>query len=180
MPVFTKRGFFHSSGYSYDYSDKIEFSDFFRMVITSPSETTLFEHRDSTFDIFPYTLVETSRSLTSHTTILFYAPSFQKGKNNTVIHEFITLYSDGNYTKTSVKALLEGDAIPTPQTATVGQVLVVKAVDEDGRPTEWETANIDFVIPSSTPDSTKKFRITVDDDGTISATEVTTEEGEEA
>ena len=29
------------------------------------------------------------------------------------------------------------------------------------------------IIPSSTPDSTKKFKITVDDSGTISATEIT-------
>ena len=31
-----------------------------------------------------------------------------------------------------------------------------------------------IIIPSSTPDSTKRFKITVDDSGTISATEVTT------
>ena len=31
-----------------------------------------------------------------------------------------------------------------------------------------------IVIPSSTSESTKKFRITVDDSGTITATEVTT------
>ena len=31
----------------------------------------------------------------------------------------------------------------------------------------------DLVFPSSTADSTKKFKITVDDSGTISATEVT-------
>ena len=31
----------------------------------------------------------------------------------------------------------------------------------------------EFIMNSSTPDSTKKFRITVDDDGTISTTEVT-------
>lgn len=30
-----------------------------------------------------------------------------------------------------------------------------------------------FVIPSSTSDSTKKFKLTVDDTGTVSATEVT-------
>lgn len=179
MPVFTKRDFY-SFGYDDNYGDKIELGDFFEMVTTRPSETTLFEHHSPDYNIFPYTLVETPRNFTSGDTILFYAPRLRGGKNNTVIHQFITLDFDGNYTKTSVKALLEGDAIPIPQTASVGQVLLVKAVDEDGRPTEWETANIDFVIPSSTPDSTKKFRITVDDDGTISATEVTTEEGEEA
>ena len=34
--------------------------------------------------------------------------------------------------------------------------------------------NHEYIIPSSTEGSTKKFKITVDDSGTISATEVTT------
>ena len=32
--------------------------------------------------------------------------------------------------------------IPTPETASVGQTIVVKAVDENGRPTEWVTSDI--------------------------------------
>lgn len=32
-------------------------------------------------------------------------------------------------------------AIPVPKTATVGQTIVVKAVDETGRPTEWEATD---------------------------------------
>ena len=43
-----------------------------------------------------------------------------------------------------------GDYIPIPQTAAVGQTIVVKAVDESGKPTEWETADmasggVDFI-----------------------------------
>lgn len=38
--------------------------------------------------------------------------------------------------------LLEGDAIPVPSTATTGQILSVKSVDENGKPTEWETVEI--------------------------------------
>lgn len=37
--------------------------------------------------------------------------------------------------------LLEGDAIPVPATATVGQTLTVKSVDKNGKPTEWETVD---------------------------------------
>jgi len=37
-----------------------------------------------------------------------------------------------------------------------------------------DVLNGNFVIPSSTSGSSKKFRITVDDSGTITATEVTT------
>lgn len=34
------------------------------------------------------------------------------------------------------------NSIPKVQTATVGQTVVVKAVDENGKPTEWETADV--------------------------------------
>lgn len=72
---------------------------------------------------------------------------------------------------TGFKLLQEGEAIPIPQTASVGQVLAVKAVDKNGMPTEWEVVD-PMVVSSSTSGSTKKFKITVDDSGTISATEV--------
>ena len=37
-----------------------------------------------------------------------------------------------------------------------------------------ENGELSVIIKSSTPDSTKKFKITVDDSGTITATEVVT------
>ena len=47
----------------------------------------------------------------------------------------------------------------------------------DARMTEMQIDNAiekhEYIIPSSTEGSTKKFKITVDDSGTISATEVT-------
>lgn len=61
--------------------------------------------------------------------------------------------------------------VPAIQSAQVGQTVVVKAVDENGKPTEWECT--DVIIPSSTEGSTKRFKLTVDDSGTITATEVT-------
>lgn len=36
---------------------------------------------------------------------------------------------------------VSGDYIPVPSTAEVGQTIVVKAVDENGKPTEWEAAD---------------------------------------
>lgn len=36
----------------------------------------------------------------------------------------------------------EGGGIPIPSSAQVGQTIVVKAVDENGKPTEWATANM--------------------------------------
>lgn len=37
--------------------------------------------------------------------------------------------------------LLEGDAIPIPENATVGQTIAVKSVDENGKPVEWEATD---------------------------------------
>ena len=36
----------------------------------------------------------------------------------------------------------DGDYIPAPATAQIGQTIVVKAVDENGKPTEWEAADV--------------------------------------
>lgn len=63
------------------------------------------------------------------------------------------------------------EKVTAPQSATVGQVIAVKAVDENGVPKEWEAID-PMIITSSTEGSTKKFKLTVDDSGTITATEV--------
>lgn len=34
-------------------------------------------------------------------------------------------------------------SVPTPTTASVGQTIIVKAIDESGKPTEWECVNIE-------------------------------------
>ena len=44
--------------------------------------------------------------------------------------------------KTPAEVLADIGAIPTPITAEVGQAIVVKAVDENGKPTEWEAADM--------------------------------------
>lgn len=53
-------------------------------------------------------------------------------------------------------------------------VVAIKQVDSLLIPDSIQRVGGDVIIPSSTPDSTKKFKITVDDTGAISATEVTT------
>lgn len=42
-----------------------------------------------------------------------------------------------------------GDYIPIPASAEVGQTIVVKAVDENGKPTEWEAADISCELIAS-------------------------------
>lgn len=60
--------------------------------------------------------------------------------------------------------------------ATVGQIVNIAAVDDSGKPTAWEAVDAEsdnIVLASSTAGSTKKFRLTVDDSGTLSTVEVT-------
>lgn len=56
--------------------------------------------------------------------------------------------------------------------AVAGQILRISEVYDDGSPKKIEAVD-PWVIASSTADSTKKFKITVDDSGTLTATEVT-------
>lgn len=42
-----------------------------------------------------------------------------------------------------------GDYIPIPTTAEIGQTIVVKAVDENGKPTEWEMADMRGGAPTA-------------------------------
>ena len=51
---------------------------------------------------------------------------------------------NGNLSGVNSNGVLKstGEAIPIPQTASVGQVLAVKAVDENGKPTEWEPRDV--------------------------------------
>ena len=70
-----------------------------------------------------------------------------------------------------------------PAGVQVGQILAVKAVDENGKPTEWETVDMPsggstpveydtIILRSSTEGSSKKFRLTIGDDGVLMAEEV--------
>ena len=52
------------------------------------------------------------------------------------------VFVGGSSQDDGVKLLKTGDAIPIPQTASVGQAIAVKAVDGNGKPTEWEAMNI--------------------------------------
>ena len=63
-------------------------------------------------------------------------------------------------------------ATPKVATAQVGQTIVVKSVDENGKPTEWEAVD-PWVMPSSTEGSNKKFKLTIDDNGSITISEIT-------
>ena len=56
----------------------------------------------------------------------------------------------------------------TPEITWDGNIEMVKAIDPKYIPSELN----EIILPSSTPSSSKKFKITVDDSGTITATEV--------
>ena len=56
----------------------------------------------------------------------------------------------------------------TPEITWDGNIETIKTIDSKYIPSELN----EVILPSSTPSSTKKFKITVDDNGTISATEI--------
>lgn len=58
----------------------------------------------------------------------------------------------------------------TPEITWDGNIETIKTIDPKYIPSELN----EVILPSSTSGSSKKFKITVDDSGTISATEVTT------
>ena len=62
---------------------------------------------------------------------------------------------------------------PYTITANFAIISELKQLSEDYIPNTIQRVGDDIILSSSTADSTKKFRITVDDSGTISATEVT-------
>ena len=70
------------------------------------------------------------------------------------------VFVNGSGQNSGVKLLKTGEAIQIPLTASVGQVLVVKAVDENGKPTEWETVDFSEQVQSDweqNDDSSKDY-----------------------
>lgn len=82
-----------------------------------------------------------------------------------------TLYVNGNDTVSFV----DKEVLPAPMTKTEAMTQSV-GMDDDGRLwTEPGAISItEMILKSSTSGSTKEFKITVDDSGTLAATEITT------
>ena len=55
------------------------------------------------------------------------------------------VFVGGSSQDDGIKLLKTGEAIPIPQIASVGQVLVISSVDENGKPTEWKATRFDDV-----------------------------------
>ena len=81
----------------------------------------------------------------------------------------------GNNSYYPGKLITSSSGSPNSYTITVNFTIVseVKQLPEEYIPNTIQRVGDDVIISSSTADSTKKFKITVDDSGTISATEVT-------
>lgn len=75
--------------------------------------------------------------------------------------------------KTPSEVLADIGAIPAPATASVGQAIVVKAVDENGKPTEWEAADMGSGVGGGTVEDLpvlQSFSIEDDETNTIEFT----------
>ena len=100
--------------------------------------------------------------------------------NNTKPNQECFLFFDTNGEHTISVYLVEDEihpineeyiptTVPVVPTAAVGQTIAVKSVDENDKPTEWETID-PWTITS--PNGTQ-FKLTIDDEGILSATELT-------
>lgn len=73
-------------------------------------------------------------------------------------------------------AKVVGDAldtkITTPENSSVGQVLAVKEVDDNGKPIEWECAEMSTGGVELTSPNGTRYRIIVADDGTLTTTAI--------
>ena len=86
----------------------------------------------------------------------------------------VSLYGNNNMAYRGKLCLnVFGNSASYTITAAFTIISEVKMLPEDCIPNTIQRVGDDIIIPSSTPDSTKQFKITVDDSGTISATEVT-------
>ena len=86
----------------------------------------------------------------------------------------VSLYGNNNRAYRGKLCLnVFGNSASYTITAAFTIISEVKMLPEDCIPNTIQRVGDDIIIPSSTPDSTKQFKITVDDSGTISATEVT-------
>lgn len=66
----------------------------------------------------------------------------------------------------------DSECIPAPATAAVGQTIVVKAVDENGKPTEWEAADfpsgggdLELIYNTKTTEALTQLKVTKDNNG---------------
>ena len=69
--------------------------------------------------------------------------------------------------ETYVSGIASADS-DTPEITWDGNIETIKTIDSKYIPSELN----ELILPSSTPDSTKKFKITVNDSGAISVTEI--------
>lgn len=101
---------------------------------------------------------------------MFYIWSYEYGSTNGV--------AKTNYIVVGLVPDISGTmgySVPVPSEMKAGQMVRLKSIDESkisGYNMAWEAVD-PWVIESSTTGSTKKFKLTVDDSGTISTTEVT-------
>ena len=66
----------------------------------------------------------------------------------------VLVEDSGEIVKIAANNMIPEDYIPAPATAIAGQTLIVKSVDENSKPTEWEAATITRVIPVLINDNT--------------------------
>ena len=128
------------------------------------------DNNDNTVDtIYPEDYIDYGNGSFSAMTVLFVMTDnaeISNGINKIVIPEKGVYFSFTPASYTSGLASADSD---TPEITWDGNIGVIKKLDKKYIPSELN----EVILPSSTSGSSKKFKITVNDNGAISATEVT-------
>lgn len=90
--------------------------------------------------------------------------------SNNYIYPIISIHNTDETSHSDIRNAI-ADKIPTPPTASIGQTIVVKSVDENGKPTEWEVVN-PFVLTDESTGTQYKLSVA---DGKLTMTEVASE-----
>lgn len=89
------------------------------------------------------------------------------GDSSVTVDDALSLTSENPVQNKVITAALAGK-ITSPTTAAVGQIIKVKSVDDAGKPTEWEVADLDEkveLIASGTIEEVASLAVTKDSDG---------------
>lgn len=150
-------------------------SDFLDALANGPDILACVLMSETEVSLLPFTKFLQTPSGDNVVTLIVEFSANVSGENVSVRLQSTLTNGDNGPEESDVSVTVtRNKAIPAPAIATVGQILKVKTVDADGKITETEAVTMpeDVIIQSSTEGSTKKFKITVDDNGILSAAEV--------
>ena len=127
--------------------------------------------------LLPVTYDKDSETIYTYTRFMYHTTFYMKPFEENLIPKSIARVSDvaeafsamsDNFDEMASQVEANADAIaaipeaiPVPATAAVGQMIVVKAIDENGKPTEWEVVDVPSAPVTSINGLTGEVQLTI-------------------